>query len=116
MQHLAGDRRHLVGLELGDWLQAIAIFVAERKAEQQIFDRVKTGSRQIRDAAGADALHVLERHLKDVRLCHREKGKEVQKTEVRSQEKDPSKALGFRLLAVGLRALRALSYGISQLR
>ena len=65
-QDASGDRRGLSRLERGDRLQAAAVFVAERKAVQQIFDGMQARARQIGRAPRADALQVLQRRGEEV--------------------------------------------------
>ena len=49
-----------------DRLQAAAIFVAQREAEEQIFDGIQPGAREVGGLAGADALQELQRRLQEV--------------------------------------------------
>ena len=66
VQHFARDRRRLPGLQRDDRLQAAAIFVAARKAEEQIFDGEEAGLLEVGGLARPDALQKLQGHLEDV--------------------------------------------------
>ncbi len=54
------------GLSEAIGCKAAAVFVAERKAVQQVFDGVQAGAREIGRAPRADALQVLERRGEEV--------------------------------------------------
>jgi hypothetical protein len=66
VQHFPADRRGLTGFERNDGLKTAAIFVAERKTKQQIFDGEEAGLLQVGGLARPDALQILQRHLEDV--------------------------------------------------
>ena len=58
--------RRQAGLEAADRLEAAAVLVAARKAEQQVLDRPQSGLLEVGGAARADALDELERKLEGI--------------------------------------------------
>ena len=60
-QHAAGDGGGLSRFQRRDRLQAAAIFVAERKSVEQIFDGDQAGVLEIGGAARSDAFQELQR-------------------------------------------------------
>ena len=70
-EHAAGDRRGLARLQRRDRLKAAAIFVAERKAVEEIFDGDEAGVLEIGGAAGTDAFQELQGRRQGVSLVRR---------------------------------------------
>ena len=68
---LPGNRDSLAFAERRDRLQAAAVFVAQREAEEEIFDRGKAGAGEVGRFARADALQELQRGLQVVAGGHR---------------------------------------------
>ena len=66
VQHFPADRRGHARAQRDDRLQAAAVFVAARKAEQEIFDRVQAGLLQVGGLARTDPLEELQGQLEDV--------------------------------------------------
>jgi hypothetical protein len=64
--HLAGNGDGLAFTQRRDGLQVAAVLVAEGKPEQQVFDGVQAGAREIGGLAGADSLQELQRGLQEV--------------------------------------------------
>ncbi len=62
----AGDRRCLARFEGRDRLQVAAVFVANGKTVQEIFEREEAGARQVGGATRTDALQKLERRRENV--------------------------------------------------
>jgi hypothetical protein len=65
-QHFAADGNRLSRLDRHDRLQPAAIFVANRKSKQQIFDGEQAGLLEIRGFPRTNALQILQGQLKDV--------------------------------------------------
>ena len=63
----AGDRHVLAGLQRRDRLQVAAVFVAEGKSVEEIFDGDEPDPLQIGGSLRSDAFQILERGLKVVR-------------------------------------------------
>ncbi len=66
VQHFPQHGRRQAGLEAADRLEAAAVLVAARKAEQQVLDRSQPGLLEVGGAARADALDELERELEGI--------------------------------------------------
>ena len=60
LEHTPGDGGGAAGLQRRNRLQAAAIFVADRKAIQQIFEGDEAGVLEIRGAARPDPLQELK--------------------------------------------------------
>ena len=69
-EDLASHRTGVAWLEARDRLKVPAIFVPDWKSVEEILDRGKANTPQIRRAARTHALQKLERHLQDVRGAH----------------------------------------------
>ena len=65
-QDLTGDRRDVSGTERFDRKQLGAVFVAQWKSKQQIFDGRQPDALEIRRTARPDAFHVPQRRRKQV--------------------------------------------------
>ena len=61
--HFADDRGVAARFQRGDRLRAAAIFVADGKSKQQIFEGDEAGLREVGGAARADAVQVRERRV-----------------------------------------------------